>query len=153
MAETFEQFTAEARRVLTLAEEEAKRYGRSSIGAEHLLLGVLDERDCTGAQVLRQFGVDAGRVRSAVEMLTRHHPAGDHGRPALSERARRVLELAADEARSRQQPRVGTGHLVLGIVRENEGVPAGVLASMGVGVHNLDQVRERVATTDRPPLL
>lgn len=154
MAERFERYTPRAQRALTLAWEEAQRYGRPYIGAEHLLLGVLDERDSTGAQVLRRFNIDAGRVRGAVEMLTRHHSVGDGGiQPALSQRARRVLELAADEAHLHQHGRIGTGHLLLGLVREDEGIPAGVLASMGVSTYNLDRVREQVVAVDRPPLL
>lgn len=153
MAETSDKFTPGVQRVLVQAEGEARRYSQSCIAAEHLLLAVIDERDSTGARVLRRFNVEADSVRAAIEKLSRHHAVSDNAQPELSARAKHVLDLTLDEARLHQHNRAGTGHLLLGLIRENEGIPAGVLASMGVGVHNVEQVREHVIAVDRPALL
>ena len=153
MAEVPYPLTSRAERALSLAMEEARRYGRPYVGAEYLLLGLTDARDSTGARVLRHFGVDFAAVRSAVEMLTRSHPVSDRDQPEWGAPAKRVLELAVEEARLLQHHRAGTGHLLLGLVRENEGIPAGVLASMGMGSHNLEHVRGQVEAADQPGLL
>jgi ATP-dependent Clp protease ATP-binding subunit ClpC len=151
MTEAADDFTWGARRVLVLAEDAARQYGRPYMGAEHLLLGIVDHADGTGGRVLRRAGVTPGQVRAAVEMLTRQHPVSDSPNVPLNARAARVLALADDEARARGHRRVGSGHILLGLIREGEGIPAGILASMGV--HDLARMREAVAEVDQPPLL
>ncbi len=151
MVETSDQLTWGTHRVLALAEDAAHRYGRPCLGAEHLLLGVLAHSEGTGARVLHRSGVSLGRVRAAVEMLTQHHAVSDSNHVPLDARAEQVLALAGDEARLLGHNRIGTGHLLLGLVRENAGIPAGILASMGV--HDLTQLREYIVEADSPPLL
>lgn len=149
----YERLSPKAREVHDLARDEARRYARPQIGAEHLLLGIIDKEDSTGARILRRFGVEPRQVRSAVEMLTQRHRAVETKMPELSARALAVLSLAYEEAQLHQQPKVGSGHMLLGLIRDNQGIPAGVLASMGVGVHNLEQVRDMLIEEDQPPLV
>jgi ATP-dependent Clp protease ATP-binding subunit ClpC len=151
MTDASNRFTRGGDRVLTLAADEARRYGRPFLGAEHLLLGLADHAEGTGARVLRRAGVTAGQLRAAVEALTRHHPLGDATEVPLNACAARVLALAGDEARALDHERIGSGHILLGLVREGEGIPAGVLASLGV--HDLALLREADARADQPPLL
>ena len=149
----YERLSPKARDVHDLARDEARRYARPQIGAEHLLLGIVDKENSTGARLLRQFGIEPGQVRSAVEMLTQHHRVVETEIPELSARALAVLSLAYEEAQLHQQHKIGSGHILLGLIRENQGIPAGVLASLGVGVHNVEQVRDLLVEVDQPPLV
>ena len=138
MASRFEKFSERARRVLSLAQEEAQRFNHNYIGTEHILLGLVRETDGVAAKILSSLGVELGKVRSAVEFII-----GRGERPAQSEigltpRAKKVVELAVDEARRLNHSYIGTEHLLLGLVREGEGIAAGVLESLGV---NLERVR------------
>ncbi len=134
----FEKFTVRARRVLRFSREEAERFQHNYIGTEHLLLGLVRENGGIAAAVLRNLGVELNKVRDAVEFIIGR---GDHivpGQIGLTPRAKSVLELAADEARRLNHDYIGTEHLLLGLVREGEGIAAGVLQSLGV---NLEKVR------------
>ncbi len=141
MASRFEKFSERARRALTRAQEEAQHFGHNYIDTEHILLGLIAEEDSVASQVLANLGVAVSKVRSAVEFIV-----GRGGRPNTSEvgltpRAKKVIELAVDEARRLNHSYIGTEHLLLGLLREREGSAAGVLESLGV---TLDRVMTEV---------
>src|SRR5258705_655787 len=138
MADRFDKFTERARRVLTLAQEEAQRFNHNYIGTEHLLLGLVREGDGVAAKVLSNLGVELNKVRSAVEFIIGRGDRIVLGDIGLTPRAKKVIELAVDEARRLNHHYIGTEHLLLGLVREGEGIAAGVLESLGV---NLEKVR------------
>ena len=141
MADKFDKFTERARKVLTLAQEEAQRFNHNYIGTEHLLLGLVREGDGVAARVLGNMGVQLPKVRSAVEFIIGRGEAVVMGEIGLTPRAKKVIELAVDEARRLNHHYIGTEHLLLGLVREGEGIAAGVLESLGV---NLEKVRAQV---------
>src|SRR3989440_11205399 len=134
----FDKFTERARKVVTLAQEEATRFNHNYIGTEHLLLGLVREGEGVAAKVLSNLGVELNRVRSAVEFIIGRGDRMIVGEIGLTPRAKKVIELAVDEARRLGHHYIGTEHLLLGLVREGEGIAAGVLESLGV---NLEKVR------------
>src|SRR6516165_2585818 len=136
--ERFDKFTERARKVLTLAQEEATRFNHNYIGTEHLLLGLVREGEGVAAKVLSNLGVELNKVRSAVEFIIGRGDRIVLGEIGLTPRAKKVIELAVDEARRLNHHYIGTEHLLLGLVREGEGIAAGVLESLGV---NLEKVR------------
>jgi ATP-dependent Clp protease ATP-binding subunit ClpC len=136
--ERFDKFTERARKVLSLAQEEAQRFNHNYIGTEHLLLGLVREGDGVAAKVLSNLGVELNKVRSAVEFIIGRGDRIVLGDIGLTPRAKKVIELAVDEARRLNHHYIGTEHLLLGLVREGEGIAAGVLESLGV---NLEKVR------------
>ena len=138
MADRFDKFTERARRVLTLAQEEAQRFNHNYIGTEHLLLGLVREGDGVAAKVLANLGVELTKVRSAVEFIIGRGDRAITGDIGLTPRAKKVIELAVDEARRLNHHYIGTEHVLLGLVREGEGIAASVLESLGV---NLERVR------------
>jgi ATP-dependent Clp protease ATP-binding subunit ClpC len=140
--EKFDKFTERARKVLSLAQEEAQRFNHNYIGTEHLLLGLVRENDGVAAKVLSNLGVELNKVRSAVEFIIGRGERLVLGDIGLTPRAKKVIELAVDEARRLGHHHIGTEHLLLGLVREGEGIAAGVLESLGV---NLEKVRAEVA--------
>ncbi len=137
----FDRFTQRARNVLILAQEEAQRLRHNYIGTEHLLLGLVREGNGLAARVLMQMGVDLREVRRRVEAIIGLGKRVVPGEIELTPRAKKVIELARDEARRLNHHYVGTEHLLLGLVREGEGIGADVLKSLGV---NLSQVRLEV---------
>src|SRR5438876_5029756 len=138
MADRFDKFTERARRVLTLAQEKALRFNHNYIGTEHLLLGLVREGEGVAAKVLANLGVELNKVRSAVEFIIGRGDRIVLGEIGLTPRAKKVIELAVDEARRLNHHYIGTEHLLLGLVREGEGIAAGVLESLGI---NLEKVR------------
>src|SRR3974390_2311648 len=134
----FDKFTERARKVLSLAQEEAQRFQHNYIGTEHLLLGLVREGEGVAAKVLSNLGVELNKVRSAVEFIIGRGDRAVLGEIGLTPRAKKVIELAVDEARRLNHHYIGTEHLLLGLVREGEGIAAGVLESLGV---NLEKVR------------
>jgi len=138
MSSRFEKFTERARKVLTLAQEEAQRFNHNYIGTEHILLGLVREGDGVAAKVLANLSVELDKVRSAVEFIIGRGERTVTGEIGLTPRAKRVIELAVDEARRLNHNYIGTEHLLLGLLREGEGVAAGVLESLGV---SLEKVR------------
>ena len=138
MPSRFEKFSERARRVLSLAQEEAQRFNHNYIGTEHILLGLVRETDGVAAKVLSSLGVELNKVRSAVEFIIGRGERASGGDIGLTPRAKKVIELAVDEARRLSHHYIGTEHLLIGLMREGEGVAAGVLESLGV---NLDKVR------------
>src|SRR3954451_14591147 len=141
MPDRFDKFTERARKVLQLAQEEAQRFNHNYIGTEHLLLGLVREGEGVAAKVLANLGVDLNKVRSAVEFIIGRGDRTVTGDIGLTPRAKKVIELSVDEARRLNHHYIGTEHLLLGLVREGEGIAAGVLESLGV---SLDKVRNQV---------
>ncbi len=139
MASRFEKFSERARRVLSLSQEEALRFNHNYIGTEHILLGLVRETEGVAARVLSNLGIELTKVRSAVEFIIGRGEKPVSGENiGLTPRAKRVIELAVDEARRMSHHYIGTEHLLIGLMREGEGVAAGVLESLGV---TLDKVR------------
>jgi hypothetical protein len=137
----FDKFTDGARKVLTLSHDESQRLDHNYLGTEHLLLGLLREEEGTAAEALRNLGMDLEKVRVAVEFIIGRGRQPATGEVGLTPRAKRVIELAIDEARRLGHGYIGTEHLLLGLVREGEGIAAGVLESLGV---SLDRTRTEV---------
>jgi len=142
MSNRFEKFSERARRVLTIAQEEARQMNHSYIGTEHILLGLAREEEGVAAKVLNNLGVSLNKVRSAVEFISGRGERPSTGETGLTPRAKRVIELAIDEARQLGHNYIGTEHLLLGLLREGEGVAAGVLDSLSVTLE-----RARAETT------
>ena len=141
MSDRFDKFTERAKKVLVLAQEEAQRFNHNYIGTEHLLLGLVREGEGIAAKVLSNLGVELQKVRSAVEFIIGRGDRMVIGDISLTPRAKKVIELAVEEARRLNHNYIGTEHLLLGLVREGEGIAAGVLESLGV---NLEKVRTQV---------
>lgn len=134
----FDKFTERARRVLSLAQEEAQRFQHNYIGTEHLLLGLVREGEGVAARVLTNLGAEQERVRRAVEFIIGRGDRIVLGEIGLTPRAKKIIELAVDEARRLNHHYIGTEHILLGLVREGEGIASGVLVGMGI---NLERVR------------
>jgi ATP-dependent Clp protease ATP-binding subunit ClpC len=128
----WEPFTERARRSIVLAQEEAQRLGNNYIGTEHLLLGIISEGESVAAKVLENLGISLQKVRGEVEAIVgKGNPAAQQ-EMVFTPRAKRVIELAFEEARALAHNYIGTEHLLLGLVREGEGVAARVLSNLGV---------------------
>ena len=138
MASRFEKFSESARKVLSLAQEEAQQFNHNYIGTEHILLGLVREQECVAAKVLVNLGVQLNKVRSAVEFIIGRGERAASGEIGLTPRAKKVIELSVDEARRLNHQYIGTEHLLIGLLREGDGVAAGVLESLGV---NLEKAR------------
>ncbi len=132
MASRFDKFSERARRVLTLAQDEAQRLNHNYIGTEHVLLGLVREEEGVAAKILANMGVSLGKMRSAIEYVIGPGEKPSTGATGLTSRAKRVIELAIDEARQLGHNYIGTEHLLLGLLREGEGVAAGVLDSFNI---------------------
>ena len=138
----FERFTDRARKVMALANQEAQRFNHEYIGTEHILLGLVKEGSGVGANVLKNLDVDLRKVRLEVEKLVKSGPdMVTMGKLPQTPRAKKVIEYAIEEARSLNHNYVGTEHLLLGLLRENDGVAAQVLMNLGL---KLEEVREEV---------
>ena len=138
----FERFTDRARKVMGLANQEAQRFNHEYIGTEHILLGLVKEGSGVAANVLRNLDIDLKKIRLEVEKIVQSGPdTATMGKLPYTPRAKKVIELAFEEARSLGHNYVGTEHLLLGLLREQEGVAARVLMNLGV---KLDDVREEV---------
>src|SRR5947207_11629200 len=137
----WQRFTERARRVVFFAQEEAARLGENYVGTEHLLLGLLRENDSVAARILDHLGIALGQVRASVEkQVTPGH--GNLGQDMqLTPRAKRVIDLAYEEARQLNNNYIGTEHLLLGLIREGDGLAARVLVSLDV---DLERTRREV---------
>lgn len=141
----FDRFNDRAKRVLALAQDEAIRFGHNYIGTEHLLLGLVREGESVAARVLGSLGIEMSKLRVAVEFTVgRNNDAATPSEITLSPRTKKVIELAIDESKKLGHSHVGPEHLLLGLVREGEGIASGVLESLGV---TLEQVRHQVIAT------
>ena len=138
MSGSFNKFTERARIVFSLAQEEAQRFNHNYLGTEHFLLGLVREGDGVAAKVLNNLGVELNKVRLAVEYIIGQGDRVVLGEIGLTLRAKKVIELAVDEARRLGHHYIGTEHLLLGLIREGEGIAAGVLESLGA---NLEKAR------------
>ena len=138
----FERFTDRARKVMALANQEAQRFNHEYIGTEHILLGLVKEGSGVGANVLKNLDVDLRKVRLEVEKLVHSGPEMvTMGKLPQTPRAKKVIEYAIEEARHLNHNYVGTEHLLLGLLREHDGVAAQVLMNLGL---KLEEVREEV---------
>ena len=138
----WEPFTERARRSIVLAQEEAQRLGNNYIGTEHILLGIISEGESLAAKVLETLGVNLAKVRQEVEAIVGRGGQTVQQEMVFTPRAKRVIELAFEEARQLNHNYIGTEHLLLGLIREGEGVAARVLTNLGV-----DPAKVRVQTT------
>ncbi len=138
----FERFTDRARKVMALANQEAQRFNHEYIGTEHILLGLVKEGSGVGATVLKNLDIDLRKVRLEVEKLVKSGPdMVTMGKLPQTPRAKKVIEYAIEEARNLGHNYVGTEHLLLGLLREKDGVAAQVLMNLGL---KLEEVREEV---------
>lgn len=154
MGNLFERLTDRAKKVLQLARQEAKRMNHDYVGSEHILLGLLIENTGVGARILKELGVSLKQSRIEIEKLV---PQGSTSvlnvtNIPFSPRARRILELAEEEANNLGHDYIGTEHLLLGLLREQDGVAAQVLANMGIDLERVrDEVIEMLGSTEVPP--
>ncbi len=146
----FGRFTDEARRVLALAQEEARALNHNRVGTEHILLGLVQEREGIAAEALESLGISLDAVRQQVEEITAQvgdGPAGNHNQYTL--RAKKALDLSLREALQLGHHHIGTEHILLGLLREGEGPAAQVLVELGA---DLSRVRQQVLELlDGPP--
>src|SRR5256885_4298427 len=145
MSETvgmYERFTDRARKVMQLANQEAQRFNHEYIGTEHILLGLVKEGSGVAANVLKNLDIDLRRIRLEVEKIVQAGPdMVTMGKLPQTPRAKKVIEYSIEEARNLNHNYVGTEHLLLGLLREQEGVAAQVLMNLGL---KLEDVREEV---------
>src|SRR5689334_755820 len=140
----YERFTDRARKVMQLANQEAQRFNHEYIGTEHILLGLVKEGSGVAANVLKNLDIDLKKIRSEVEKVVQHGRQLDQavmGRIPQTPRAKKVIEYAIEEARGLRHNYVGTEHLLLGLIRESEGVAAQVLTNLGL---TRDRIRAEV---------
>ena len=133
----FERFTDRARKVMQLANQEAQRFNHEYIGTEHILLGLVKEGSGVAANVLKNLDIDLKKVRVEVEKFVQTGPdMVTIGRLPQTPRAKKVIDYSIEEARNLNHNYVGTEHLLLGLLREQEGVAAQVLMSLGLKLHD-----------------
>src|SRR6476619_6224938 len=138
----YERFTDRARKVMQLANQEAQRFNHEYVGTEHVLLGLIKEGSGVAANVLRNLDVDLRKIRNEVEKIVQAGPEMvTMGKLPQTPRAKKVIEYAIEEARNLNHNYVGTEHLLLGLLREHDGVAAQVLMNLSL---KLEEVREEV---------
>jgi ATP-dependent Clp protease ATP-binding subunit ClpA len=137
----FERFTERARRVVVLAQEEARLLNHNYIGTEHLLLGLIHEGEGVAAEALQSLGISLEAVRAQVEEIIGQGQSAPTGHIPFTPRAKKVLELSLREALQLGHNYIGTEHILLGLIREGEGVAAQVLVKLGA---DLARVRQQV---------
>jgi len=144
VAENLDRFTKRARRVLTVAGDEARKLNHRFIGTEHILLGLVAEEGGVAMRVLRELNISGEQVRNAVERTVGRGTRPTFTQPTLTPRTKRVIELAVDEARRRGHHYIGTEHLLLGLVREGEGVAVDVLRRLGAPPEAIQDQVDRI---------
>src|SRR5437660_78128 len=137
----WQRFTERARRVIFFAQEEAARLGENYVGTEHLLLGLIREDDSVAGRLLQRMGVPLERIRADVERQVTAGKGHEGKDMQLTPRAKRVIDLAYEEARQLNNNYIGTEHLLVGLVREGDGLGARVLVKLGA---NLERTRHEV---------
>ncbi|MCP3915079.1 MAG: ATP-dependent Clp protease ATP-binding subunit [bacterium] len=138
----FDRFTDRAKKVMNLARQEAQRFNHEYLGTEHVLLGLVQEGSGVAANVLKNMGIDLNKIRMEVEKIVKTGPSMvTMGQLPFTPRAKKVLELSMEEAGNLGHNYIGTEHLLLGLIKENEGIAAQVLLNLGV---KLEDVREEV---------
>ena len=151
MGSGFERFSEGARRVLTRAQGEAQRLGHSYIDTEHILLGLVAEESGIVSKVLNNFGISLNKIQAAVEfVIGKGEKRAVSGEVDLAPRAKRVIELAVDEARRLNSNYIGNEHLLLGLLRESGGVACSVLESLGI---TLERTRDEVNRVARQEVM
>jgi ATP-dependent Clp protease ATP-binding subunit ClpC len=150
MASRFEKFSERARRVLTLAQEEAQQLNHSYIDTEHILLGLVREEEGVASKVLASLNVSPNKVRSKIEYFIGRGDRPTTGETGLTPRAKRVIELSIDEARHLGHGYIGTEHLLLGLLREGEGTAAEILASLNITLEKVRTETIRVLNESAP---
>jgi ATP-dependent Clp protease ATP-binding subunit ClpA len=143
MSDRFQGFTERARRVLTLAQEEAQGFSHNYVGTEHLLLALIREEDGIAGQVLQVFGMEVNKVQSVVESITGRGTTQPSAEIGLNSSAKKAIELTVYEVRRLGHPYIGTEHILLGLLREEKGNAVGVFQSLGI---DRDKVRQAVMT-------
>jgi ATP-dependent Clp protease ATP-binding subunit ClpC len=144
----WQRFTERARKVVFYAQEEAGRLGENYVSTEHVLLGLVRENDSVAARILDRLGVSLGRIRSEIERQVTRGDGRLGNDMQLTPRAKRVIDLAYDEARQLNNNYIGTEHLLLGLIREGEGLAGRVLSKLGV---DLDRTRREVTALQDGP--
>ena len=137
----FERFTDRARRVVVLAQEEARLLNHNYIGTEHILLGLIHEGEGVAAKALEQLGISLEAVRTQVEEIIGHGGSSPSGHIPFTPRAKKVLELSLREALQLGHNYIGTEHILLGLIHEGEGLAAQVLSEMEV---ELERTRQEI---------
>ena len=135
----FERFTDRARRVVVLAQEEARMLNHNYIGTEHILLGLIHEGEGVAAKALESLGISLEAVRHKVEEIIGHGQQAPSGHIPFTPRAKKVLELSLREALQINHSYIGTEHILLGLIREGEGVAAQVLVKLGADLNRVRQ--------------
>jgi ATP-dependent Clp protease ATP-binding subunit ClpA len=149
----FDRFNESGKRVLSLAQDEAIRHNHNYIGTEHLLAALIRDGDTVAARALASLGIELTKVRTALEFIVgRGDQPTTAGEITLSPRTKKVIELAIDESRRMGQPHVGAEHVLLGLIREGEGIASGVIESLGVSLPTVRlKVLELLAQSGTPP--
>src|SRR6185295_18583623 len=138
----FDRFTDRAKKVMNLARQEAQRFNHEYLGTEHILLGLVQEGSGVAANVLKNMNIELAKIRGEVEKIVKTGPSMvTMGQLPFTPRAKKVLELSMEEAANLGHNYIGTEHLLLGLIKENEGIAAQVLMNLGV---KLEDVREEV---------
>ncbi len=150
MANKLERFTQRARRVLTLAQEEAERLSHNYIGTEHLLLGLIREENGIAGRVLRDLGAKPERVAEMVERMTGAGRRASPGKLDLTPRTKQVIEYAVDEARRLGHSYIGTEHLLLGLIRQGDGVAIDVMRQLGLTPDRIRRETLRAVQQEQP---
>ncbi|MGC1193455.1 MAG: Clp protease N-terminal domain-containing protein, partial [Candidatus Dormiibacterota bacterium] len=151
----FERFTEKAKKVLTLAQDEAEKSHHSYIGTEHLLLGLLREEEGLAAKVLANLGVEIDQVRDTIGSMRHRNERYTAQQIISTSRVKRVIEIAFEEAKRMNNTYVGTEHLLLGLQIEGECIAAHVLEDLGANLdkvrHELDSLLKEQGPEDEPP--
>ena len=147
----FEKFSERARRVLSHAQQEALRFNQKHIGTEHILLGITKESEGIAAKVLVNLNIDLSKIQSAIEFIIEKGDRKTTDELTLTPRAKKLIELSVDEARRLNHHYIGTEHLLIGTMREGEGIAAGVLESLGVNLDSLRAEISKVLSESSPP--
>jgi ATP-dependent Clp protease ATP-binding subunit ClpC len=140
----FERFTDRARQVIVLAQDEARRLGHDWIGTEHILLGLVALGEGVGPRALEDAGISLGAVRQQVEEMVPRGEGTPSGRIRFTPQAKKVLELSLREALQFGHRYIGTEHILLGLLREGQGVAAQVLTRLGADLEGMRQQIERL---------
>lgn len=146
----WEPFTERARRSIVLAQEEAQRIGTNYIGTEHLLLGIMSEGESVAAKVLERLGLTLSKLRKEVEANTANSPKSKSPEVVFTPRAKKVIEIAYEEARSLSNNYIGTEHLLLGLIKESEGVASRVLNNLGIDINRIKSEITNILGIDTP---
>src|SRR5262245_47670647 len=151
----YERFTDRARKVMQLANQEAQRFNHEYIGTEHILLGLVKEGSGVAANVLKNLDIDLRKIRLEVEKIVQHGPGGEQvvmGHLPHTPRAQKVIEYAVEEARNLNHNYVGTEHILLGLLREEDGVAAQILMNLGLKLGRVRQELMSLLGGNLPPV-